>query len=156
MPGPAPRPLTDAELDTILREQRFAVLASVRRNGHPHLATVLYRWDPVERVVRISSTRDRLKPRHLRADPHAALHVARDVWAYAVVEGEVEVSEPTAEPGDAVGRELLAMAVAGGVPLDDEAAFLAEAVAEQRVVLRLRASRLYGTALDVAEPPAGG
>ncbi|MFG3102887.1 TIGR03618 family F420-dependent PPOX class oxidoreductase [Streptomyces sp. NPDC048182] len=149
MPGPAPRVLTDPELDTLLRAEQFGVLASVRRTGHPHLATVLYRWDPAERVIRISSTRDRLKPRHLRADPHAALHVARDVWTYAVAEGEAEVSEPTVEPGDAVGRELLAMAAAAGAPVADEAAFLAEAVAEQRVVLRLKVSRLYGTALDV-------
>ncbi|MFF0741121.1 TIGR03618 family F420-dependent PPOX class oxidoreductase [Streptomyces sp. NPDC004111] len=156
MPGPAPRPLTDAELDTILREQQFAVLASVRRTGHPHLATVLYHWDPAERMIRISSTRDRLKPRHLRADPHAALHVARDVWAYAVAEGEVEVSEPTTEPGDAVGRELLAMAAAGGVPVDDEAAFFTEVVAERRVVLRLKVSRLYGTVLDVTGAPTDG
>lgn len=150
MPGPAPRALSETELDSILREQPFGVLASVRRTGHPHLATVLHHWDPEERVARISTTRDRLKPRHLRADPHAALHVSRDVWAYAVAEGEVEVSEPTTVPGDAVGRELLAMASAGGPP-PDEAAFLEEAVAEGRVVLRLKVSRLYGTALDVGK-----
>ncbi|MFG3117083.1 TIGR03618 family F420-dependent PPOX class oxidoreductase [Streptomyces sp. NPDC048197] len=150
MPGPAPRVLTETELDGILQEQQFGVLASVRKTGHPHLATVLYRWDPAERIVRISSTQDRLKPRHLRADPHAALHVSRDVWAYAVAEGEVEVSAPTTVPGDAVGRELLVMAAAGGAPLDEDA-FLAEAVAERRVVLRLKVSRLYGTALDVTE-----
>ncbi|NSC19987.1 TIGR03618 family F420-dependent PPOX class oxidoreductase [Streptomyces albus subsp. chlorinus] len=148
MPGPAPRPLTDAELNHILHEQQFGVLASVRKSGHPHLATVLYRWNEQQRVLRISTTQDRLKPRHLRADPHAALHVSRDVWSYAVAEGEAEVSEPTTVPGDPVGRELLAMA-GPSVPPQDEAEFLAEAVRERRVVIRLKVSRLYGTALDV-------
>ncbi|MEU3192710.1 TIGR03618 family F420-dependent PPOX class oxidoreductase [Streptomyces sp. NPDC006992] len=148
MPGPAPRPLTDSELEQLLSEQQFGTLASVRSSGHPHLTTVLYRWDAAARVLRISTTRDRLKPRHFRADPHAALHVSRDVWTFAVAEGEAEVSEPTADPGDAVGRELAAMAGGFATP-EDEERFLAEAVQERRVVIRLRVSRLYGTALDV-------
>ncbi|MGP3986940.1 TIGR03618 family F420-dependent PPOX class oxidoreductase [Streptomyces sp. 3N207] len=150
MPGPGPRPLTETELHRLLAEQQFGVLASVRKSGHPHLTTVLYRWDASERTLRISTTRDRLKPRHFRADPHAALHVSPDVWTFAVAEGEAEVSEPTAVPGDAVGRELAAMA-GGFTSAEDEEAFLAEAVREQRVVIRLHVSRLYGTALDVEE-----
>ncbi|MGI5348175.1 TIGR03618 family F420-dependent PPOX class oxidoreductase [Streptomyces sp. CA-250714] len=150
MSGPAPRPLTENELHRLLAEQQFGVLASVRKSGHPHLTTVLYRWDETARVLRISSTRDRLKPRHLRADPHAALHVSPDVWTFAVAEGEAEVSEPTTVPGDAVGRELATMA-GGFASAKDEEAFLAEAVAEQRVVIRLQVSRLYGTSLDIGE-----
>ncbi|MFI0863009.1 TIGR03618 family F420-dependent PPOX class oxidoreductase [Streptomyces smyrnaeus] len=148
MSGPAPRPLTASELHRLLAEQQFGVLASVRKSGHPHLSTVLYRWDETESVLRISTTRTRLKPRHFRADPHAALHVSKDVWTYAVAEGEAEVSEPTAVPGDAVGRALAAMAGPFATPGDEEA-FLAEAVEEERVVIRLHVARLYGTALDV-------
>ncbi|MBO8195613.1 TIGR03618 family F420-dependent PPOX class oxidoreductase [Streptomyces oryzae] len=148
MPGPAPRPLTESELHRLLAEQQFGVLASVRKSGHPHLTTVLYRWDEKERILRISTTRDRLKPRHFRADPHAALHVSRDVWTFAVAEGEAEVSEPTTVPGDAVGRELAAMAGGFASPGDEEA-FLAEAVEEQRVVIRLHVARLYGTILEI-------
>jgi PPOX class probable F420-dependent enzyme len=141
---PGPRVLTDDELSRLLREQRFGVLASVRRSGHPHLSTVLYHWDPDDRIVRISTTADRLKVRQLRHDPHAALHVnGPDVWSFAVAEGEAEVSEPTTVPGDAVGRELLALAP--GSSFD-------ELVAERRVVIRIRVSRLYGTALDIPAP----
>ncbi|MBO8185417.1 TIGR03618 family F420-dependent PPOX class oxidoreductase [Streptomyces spirodelae] len=150
MPGPAPRPLTESELHRLLAEQQFGVLASVRKTGHPHLTTVLYRWDESARVLRISTTRSRLKPRHYRADPHAALHVSRDVWTFAVAEGEAEVSEPTTVPGDAVGRELAAIA-GGFASAADEDAFLAEAVEEERVVLRIHVSRLYGTTLDIGE-----
>ncbi|MGX2995570.1 TIGR03618 family F420-dependent PPOX class oxidoreductase [Streptomyces sp. JNUCC 64] len=147
--GPPPRVLTDAALSDLLAGAQFGTLAAVRSTGHPHLSTVLYRWSPEERVLRVSTTADRLKPRLLRRDPHAALHVqGPDVWSFAVAEGTVEVSAPTVEPGDAVGRELLALTPG----FDDPAAerdFLETAVEERRVVLRLRVERLYGTALDV-------
>ncbi|RVU17015.1 TIGR03618 family F420-dependent PPOX class oxidoreductase [Streptomyces antnestii] len=146
--GPAPRILTDEELHLLLARGQFGTLASVRRTGHPHLSTVLYHWSPEERVVRVSTTADRLKARQLRSDPHAALHVSGpDVWSFAVAEGEAEVSEVTASPGDAVGRELLAM-TPGFDDAGQEAEFLAQLVEERRVVIRLHVSRLYGTALD--------
>ncbi|MCQ8832642.1 pyridoxamine 5'-phosphate oxidase family protein [Streptomyces malaysiensis] len=150
--GPAPRVLTEDELSRTLRDQRFGVLATVKRGGHPHLSTVIHRWSPEERVLRISSTADRLKVRQLRRDPHAAVHVgAPDGWSFAVAEGEAEVSEVTAVPGDAVGRELLSMTPGFAEP-HEEAAFLEQLVADRRVVIRIRVSRLYGTALDM---PAG-
>lgn len=150
--GPAPRVLTEAELSRLLGEQQFGVLASVRRTGHPHLTTVIYAWDAEERVVRVSSTADRLKPRQLRTDPHAALHVhGPDAFSFAVAEGEAEVSAPAAVPGDAVSRELLSLTPGFDDPAE-EAAFLAQVVADRRVVIRLRVSRLYGTALDIPAP----
>ncbi|GAA2105030.1 TIGR03618 family F420-dependent PPOX class oxidoreductase [Streptomyces albiaxialis] len=116
---PAPRVLTDAELDALLQEQQFGVLATVKRSGHPHLSTVVYRWDPEERTVRVSATKDRLKVRHIGRDPHVALHVyGPDVWSFAVVEGEATV---VPDPGGET---------------------------EDRVTIELRAARLYGTALD--------
>ncbi|MFE7399097.1 pyridoxamine 5'-phosphate oxidase family protein [Streptomyces sp. NPDC057557] len=150
--GPAPRALTDRELSRLLRGQQFGTLASVRRTGHPHLSTVLYDWNPEERVVRVSTTADRLKARRLRNDPHASLHVqGPDVWSFAVAEGEAEVSEPTTVPGDAIGRELLSLTPGFETP-EEETAFLKQIVADRRVVIRLRVTRLYGTALDM---PAG-
>ncbi|WP_433211050.1 PPOX class F420-dependent oxidoreductase [Microtetraspora malaysiensis] len=147
--GPEPRVLTQEELSQLLGEQQFGVLATVRSSGHPHLSTVVHRWNPEERVVRISSTADRLKVRQLRRDPHAALHVSPDVWSFVVAEGEAEVSEASAVPGDAVGRELLALTPGFADPAD-EAAFLEQMVADRRVVIRIRVSRLYGMALDIA------
>lgn len=147
--GPAPRVLTDEELSRILREQPFGVLAAVRATGHPHLSTVLYRWNGEDRTVRVSTTADRLKARMLRRNPHASLHVrGGDDWSFAVAEGEAEVSRESVVAGDAIGRELLSLTPGFDDPAD-EAAFLAQAVAERRVVIRLRVSRLYGTALDI-------
>ncbi|MFJ3615606.1 MULTISPECIES: pyridoxamine 5'-phosphate oxidase family protein [Streptomyces] len=128
--GPAPRALADAELSRLLSGQQFGVLASVRSTGHPHLSTVLYAWDPEERVLRVSSTADRLKVRQLRRDPHASLHVSGpDVWSFAVAEGEAEILDPA--DGAAPGEK----------PLPD-----------RRVTILLRVTRLYGTALDIPSP----
>jgi PPOX class probable F420-dependent enzyme len=110
---------------------------------------VLYHWDPDGRVLRISTTADRLKVRQLRRDPHAALHVAGpNVWSFAVAEGEAEISSPTIRSGDAIGRELLSMTPGFENPADENA-FLEQLVADQRVVIRIRVSRLYGTTLDM-------
>ncbi|WP_324789787.1 PPOX class F420-dependent oxidoreductase [Streptomyces sp. H51] len=147
--GPAPRPLSDEALSGLLAGQQFGTLATVRRSGHPHLTTMLYRWDPETRTVRFSTTADRVKVGHLRNNPRAALHVqGGDVWSFAVAEGEAEVSESTTAPGDAVGRELLEMIPRAAKP-EDEGAFLEQMVAERRVVIRLKVGRLYGTALDI-------
>ncbi|MGV9507983.1 PPOX class F420-dependent oxidoreductase [Streptomyces tendae] len=147
--GPAPRPLSDEALSALLGKQQFGTLATVKRSGHPHLTTMLYSWDPESRTVRFSTTGDRVKIGHLRRNPRAALHVqGGDVWSFAVAEGEAEVSESTTSPGDAVGRELLAMVPQAAKP-EDEEAFLEQLVAERRVVIRLKVDRLYGTALDI-------
>ncbi|MER5832195.1 PPOX class F420-dependent oxidoreductase [Streptomyces sp. NPDC002130] len=146
---PAPRLLSDAALSDLLGAQQFGTLATVKRSGHPHLTTMVYSWDAASRTVRFSTTADRVKVKHLRREPRAALHVqGADVWSFAVAEGEAEVSEVTAVPGDPVGRELLAMIPAGAEP-EDEDAFLRQLVDERRVVIRLRVDRLYGTALDI-------
>ncbi|MFC4506894.1 MULTISPECIES: TIGR03618 family F420-dependent PPOX class oxidoreductase [Streptomyces] len=147
--GPAPRALSGDALSELLGSQRFGTLATVRSTGHPHLTTMVYRWDADARIARFSTTADRVKLRHLSRDPHAALHVrGDDVWSFAVAEGEAEVSEVTTVPGDAVGRELLGMIPADARPADEEP-FLAQQVAERRVVVRLKVDRLYGTALDI-------
>lgn len=147
--GPAPRPLTDDALSELLGRQQFGTLATVKRSGHPHLTTMVYSWDAEARTLRFSTTADRVKTAHLRRNPRAALHVqGGDVWSFAVAEGSAEVSEITTVPGDAVGRELLAMLPPAARP-EDEDAFLTQQVAERRVVIRLRVDRLYGTALDI-------
>ncbi|MFE6195185.1 PPOX class F420-dependent oxidoreductase [Streptomyces sp. NPDC057838] len=146
---PTPRILSDEALSDLLAAQRFGTLATVKRSGHPHLTTMAYSWDAGSRTLRFSTTAGRVKVTHLRREPRAALHVqGGDVWSFAVAEGEAEVSDVTSVPGDAVGRELLAMIPADAAPQDEDA-FLRQLVDEQRVVIRLRVDRLYGTALDV-------
>ncbi|MGA5325270.1 PPOX class F420-dependent oxidoreductase [Streptomyces griseoincarnatus] len=153
---PGPRSLSDEALSQLLAAQRFGTLATVKRSGHPHLSTMVYDWDADVRVLRFSTTADRVKVAHLRRDPHAALHVqGGDVWSFAVAEGEAELSDVTTVPGDTVGRELLGIA-SRFVPPEDEAAFLRQLVEERRLVVRLKVTRLYGTALDVGNPDESG
>ncbi|MCU1640160.1 MAG: class F420-dependent enzyme [Nocardia sp.] len=144
--GPAPRSLTEEELITLIGAQQFGVLATVKRSGHPAMSTVLYRWDPTERVIHISTTAERLKAKQVRNDSRVSLHVSGpDVWSFAVAEGDAEVSDSP--------EELLAYAgypaASSGYP-EDAAAFLAEQRAEGRVVIAIKVARLYGTALDVS------
>jgi len=154
--GPGPLPLSDEELSDLLAGHRFGVLATNKRDGVPHLSTVAYHWDPEARVARISTTADRAKVRQLRRDPRAALHVATpDHMAFVVAQGEAELSAVSEAPGDEAGRELLSLEP----PYEnaaDEKAFLEQMVKDRRLVIRLRASRLYGTALDVPGRAGGG
>ena len=146
--GPAPRQLTDDTLSEILTGNTFGTLATIKSSGHPHLTTMVYNWDPSTRTVRFFTTADRVKIKHLRSNPRAALHVpGPDVWSFAVAEGTAEVSEVTQEPGDAIGQEIWA-ALPEQLRPDDQAAFFDSLVQERRVVIRLRVDRLYGAALD--------
>jgi PPOX class probable F420-dependent enzyme len=146
--GPPPRSLTDADLSEFLAKHTFGALATVKRDGRPHLSTVVYTWDPEAREIRISTTEDRLKVKQIRNNPHASLYVSSaDHWSFAVAEGKAELSEVTRTPGDAAGLAYLAEQQ---TPPEDEAEFLETIAAERRLFIRLRADRLYGTALDIA------
>lgn len=147
--GPGALALSDDVLVRLLGAHRMGALAANKRNGHPHLSTVAYAWDPAQRVARISTTADRAKVRLLRGDPRSALYVSsEDFLSFVVAEGEAELSAVSTVPGDGPGRELLGMVPAFDRP-QDEAAFLQNMVADRRLVIRLRVSRLYGTAIDV-------
>ncbi|MDR8411531.1 PPOX class F420-dependent oxidoreductase [Nonomuraea sp. 3-1Str] len=148
--GPAPVSLPEEELSNLIAGQRFGALATTRSSGVPHLSTVVYSWDAEQRVARISTIADRLKVRQLQRDPRGSLYVTSDdFWSFAVAEGKAELSPVSAEPGDEVGRELLAMAGGLADPAREEA-FLRQMAADRRMVIRLRVSRLYGTTLPVA------
>ncbi|MFB9837559.1 pyridoxamine 5'-phosphate oxidase family protein [Actinoallomurus acaciae] len=147
--GPGPLSLSDDELTALLAGHRMGALAANKGDGHPHLSTVAYHWDPARRLVRISTIDDRAKVRRLRRDPRAALYVtSADHLAFVVAQGKAELSAVSEVPGDAAGRELLALQPPFA-RADDEKAFLEQMVIDRRLVIRLRVSRLYGTRLDV-------
>ncbi|WP_330233347.1 PPOX class F420-dependent oxidoreductase [Nocardia sp. NBC_00508] len=82
------------------RDHRRSVLATIRRNGRPQLSNVLHVVGADGRI-RISVTADRAKYHNLVRDPWAALHVTRDdFFAYAVLEGTVELTPVAAAPDD--------------------------------------------------------
>lgn len=66
-------------------------MAAVKRDGLPHLTTVLYAWDDAERVARLSTTADRVKGRIVRRDTRTSLHISSGhFWSYAVTECDAE------------------------------------------------------------------
>ena len=146
---PPLRTLADDERLAHLATSDHGVLGTLTRAGFPHLTTVIYRWDPVTRVVRMSTTADRAKTVNVRRDGRAALFVqGPDMWSFVVAEGQAEVSPVSTVAGDATGRELLTL-----FPQPDDAAaaaFLADQVAERRVVIRLHVERLYGDIIELA------
>ncbi|MBF6193273.1 PPOX class F420-dependent oxidoreductase [Nocardia implantans] len=82
------------------RDHRRSVLTTIRRNGRPQLSNVLHVVGADGRI-RISITADRAKYHNLVRDPWAALHVTReDFFAYAVLEGTVELTPVAAAPDD--------------------------------------------------------
>ncbi len=146
---PPLRSLRDDERLAHLAARTTGVLATVNARGYPQLSTVIYAWDPGAALVRVSTRADRAKAKNVARNEHAALFVeGPDMWSFVVAEGTAEISPVSSEPGDATGRELL-----GIFPQADEAAeaaFFAEQVAEQRVVIRLRVDRLYGDIIELA------
>jgi PPOX class probable F420-dependent enzyme len=119
------------------------VLATHRRDGRPQMSNILYAV--VDDEVRISVTDDRAKTANVRRDPRASLYVTSDdFWSYVVLDGDVIVSQVTAEPGDEAAGLLRSTyrAISGEHPDWDE--FDEAMIHERRLVLRLRPVRAYG------------
>jgi PPOX class probable F420-dependent enzyme len=142
-----------AELWELVMASRQGVLATIRPDGTPQLTNVLYVADPATRVIRVSTTADRAKARNLARDPRGALHVSgEDFWHYAVAEGTVTLSDVAAIPGDDAVEELLEVHsfFYGEI---DRATFEEEMITNQRLVVRLQVSHLYGVMVKTGRRP---
>ena len=135
------------------RTTRQSVLATIRGNGRPQLSNVLHHvFD--DGVIRISITADRAKYRNLSREPWAALHVTReDFFAYAVLEGDVELTPVATRPDDATVDELIEHYRALMGEHENWDAYREAMVAERRAVVRFTPNRAYGM-LEL--PPRSG
>jgi PPOX class probable F420-dependent enzyme len=135
------------ELDKALdfaRTKRQSVLITLRRDGKPQLSNVLHSVGD-DGVIRVSITADRAKYKNLARQPWAAVHVTQDdFYAYAVLEGDVELSAIAAAPDDAAADELVELyrGLVGEHPDWDE--YRRTMVKDRRVVVRLNPTRAYG------------
>jgi PPOX class probable F420-dependent enzyme len=126
------------------RTTRQSVLATIRSNGRPQLSNVLHQVSH-DGVIRVSTTADRAKYRNLSREPWAALHVTReDFFAYAVLEGDVELTPVATRPDDATVEELIVLYRALMGEHENWDAYRAAMVTERRVVVRLLPNRAYG------------
>lgn len=133
-----------------LAERHQAVLVTLRADRSAQTSNVGYAI--LGGVAKVSVTDGRAKTHNLRRDPRAVLHVIGDTfWQYWSVRARAHLSPVSAEPGDAVGRELLALyqAISGPHPDDDE--FLRAMVDERRLVLTLDLESAVGFGV---EPPS--
>ncbi|MFF9011462.1 hypothetical protein ACF09C_00600 [Streptomyces sp. NPDC014870] len=112
---------------------------------------VRYYWEPATRIVRlgVSTIYESALLEMLRANPW--VRIVREGpygGSWAAAEGKIEISEPSRELGDDVGRELLITARLNGY---SEQRVFKEAVAGRDVVVRMRVTRLYGAHRPKAE-----
>jgi PPOX class probable F420-dependent enzyme len=123
---------------------RNAVLTTQKRDGRPQLSNITYHLD-TDDVFRVSITATRAKYHNMVRDPRVSLHVTRpDFWAYAVFEGSADLSSVAADPHDDTVEELVALYRAIGGEHPNWADYRAAMVADQRLVVRLRPTQVYG------------
>jgi PPOX class probable F420-dependent enzyme len=135
----------DPRMLAFVAENRWGVLATIRRNGRPQLSNVGYAYDPDQQLFRVSVTADRAKTKNLQADPRVTLHVAsKDFWTWVAVEGTAELMPVAADPHDDTVEELVAYyrGVSGEHENWDE--YRSAMVADRRLVVRFRPEHAYG------------
>ena len=126
------------------RSIRQSVVITIRANGRPQLSNVMHHVF-ADGMIRISITAERAKYRNLVREPWAALHVTRaDFFAYAVLEGDVELTPIATRPDDATVDELVELYRALVGEHEDWDAYRSAMVADRRVVLRFTPNRAYG------------
>ncbi len=137
-----------ADLSALLASPGNATLATIRRSGLPQLSVVTYAWYPDDdgrAVVRISTTDGRAKVANLRRDPRAAL-IAERGWAYAAVEGSVELTPVSADAHDDTVEELIRLYRDANGEHPDWDDYRRAMVDDHRLVVRIVVDRAYGLA----------
>jgi PPOX class probable F420-dependent enzyme len=126
------------------RANAHSVLVTLRLDGRPQLSNVVHQVG-ADGLVRVSTTADRAKFHNLRRTPWASLKVdGESFWSYAVLEGDVTLSDVATDPGDAAVDELVALyrAISGEHPDWDD--YRRAMVRDRRLVIRLRPTYAYG------------
>lgn len=139
------------ELREIFAGSWRGVLVTLKKDGRPQLSNVGHLYDEAADAVIISTTADRAKVRNLQRDLRASYYATTDGLAsYAVGEGDAELGPVAADVGDAAVEGLVAhyRAVRGEHPDWDE--FRAAMIAEHRLLVTVRFTRVYGWAGPVA------
>lgn len=127
-----------------VRERRQGVIVALKSDGRPQLSNIVYVVDD-DGTIRISATADRAKTNNLQRDSRASLYVtADDFGSYCVIEGDVDVTAVTTDPGDETSEALVAYYRALGGEHPDWAEYRQAMIDEGRLMLLLTPSRAYG------------
>jgi len=134
---------TQQALDAV-RANRQAILTTIKQDGRPQLSNVLAGVGD-DGLIRISTTADRAKYANLRRTPWAAIHVnGESFWSYAVVEGDVTVSEVVTDAHDAAADESVDLYRSLAGEHEDWEDYRAALVRDRRVVVRVSPTHAYG------------
>jgi PPOX class probable F420-dependent enzyme len=136
---------SDDALWQLIATSRRGVLATTKRDGRPQLSNIGYVYGTESRTALISVTATRAKTRNLRRDLRASLHVSTpDLGAYAVAEGDAQLGPIAEAVDDAATEDLVEHYRAAQGEHSDWAEFRAAMVHEQRLLLTLSLTRVYG------------
>jgi len=126
------------------RVNPHSVLVTVRGNGRPQMSNILHHVDDAG-LIRVSITADRAKYKNLVREPWAALHITQpDFWAYAVLEGDVELTPIATRTDDPTVDELVEYYKAAVGEHENWDEYRASMVTDRRVIVRFRPNRAYG------------
>jgi PPOX class probable F420-dependent enzyme len=124
-----------------LEERRFAVLATIAPDAHPHQTVMWYelRGDDI-----IMNTRaGRVKDKHLRRDPRVSVCVS-DGYTFVTLEGVVELIEDAATAQEDIKR----LAIRYDGPEDGERQAREGFSKQQRITIRMPISRVITHGID--------
>ena len=128
----------DQEVEEFLNKNHRAVMTTIKKDGSPHVARVGVGL--VEGKLWSSGTKTRVRTRHLRRDPRAALAViAEDGYNWLGIESRVTIHDGD----DAPQRNLALYRVLAGEP-DDLDEYLDAMVREQRLIYEFSVEATYG------------
>ena len=139
------RHVFDDKLLALISGNSLGVLATIKGDGRPQLSNVAYHFDARAVALQVSVTEPRAKTRNLRRDPRASIHVSSDDgWAYAVAEGNVNLTPPAMTPHDDTVEALIALHrnIAGEHPDWDD--YRRAMVEDRRVLLTMPVAHVYG------------
>lgn len=139
----------DPSLLALAADHHLGSLAALKRDGRPQLSVVNYALDAGAEgapLVRVSAVDGRAKVANLRRDPRASLLVTSgDGWSYAVLEGDAELSPVAGAEDDATVDELVELyRTIRGEDHPDWHEYRSALVADRRLVLRIRVTKVYG------------
>ena len=126
------------------RANHQSVLTTLRRDGRPQLSNVVHLVGE-DSLIRVSTTADRAKYANLARQPWAALKVdGENFWSYAVLEGDVTLSNVAVAPDDTTVEELVALYRGLSGEHEDWADYRRTMVSDRRLVVRLHPTYAYG------------
>jgi PPOX class probable F420-dependent enzyme len=129
----------DERIRGFLEKHHGAVMATLKRDGSPHVARIGVAL--MGDVLWSSGTRGRVRTEHVRREPRATLCVLDDSnpWAWMGVESHVRILDGA----DAPQRNLELYRKLAGEPKDVEE-YLGAMVAEGRLIFEFSIDRTYG------------